>query len=108
MSERPHVDVPMTQETEEGMDDGKKRTVLPDGEAEGAANFAAEPAMDPTAGAPADNAATVMEQGFPAGGSGYQPESSGREFVARDELGQDPQEILEEQTDELDVQEDAR
>lgn len=46
-----------------------KRTELPDAEAEGAGNFAAEPATDPTAGPPPDNVATRMDEQMPTPGS---------------------------------------
>ncbi len=44
------------------------RTMLPPDEAEGAGNFAAEPGLDPTAGAAPENTATQMEMGNPVPG----------------------------------------
>ena len=46
-------------------DEGTRRTVLPSADAEGAGNFAAEPATDPTAGPTPENLHTAMEQGDP-------------------------------------------
>lgn len=56
-----------------------RRTVLPPGEAEGAGNFAAEPGMDPTAGAPDfdRSAATAMETGV--AGQTENPSPAGEE-----------------------------
>ena len=74
-----------------------RRTRLPDAEAEGAGNFAAEPAPDPTAGPRHDEEISRLEQGLPS----RTPEAREYHFEATDELGQDPAVQLEEQTRDL-------
>ncbi|MDQ3855215.1 MAG: hypothetical protein M3281_02315 [Chloroflexota bacterium] len=79
------------------MVDEERRTRLPDAVAEGAGNFAAEPAADPSAGPKQDEEISRLEQGEES----RSIDEPVYHFESTDELGQDPAEQLEAQTADL-------